>query len=414
MNAADLRSARAALDVARPAVVRLDVEHAPEHAPADLRDAWAATETALRASIGGSGLTGPALVGEARTRGVLEYPHAHALLAFQSAADRAAFPEYRATIDDVASARAGFQALEAALGLGIAADTGMHGAVTRQVTAAGQPASPFAPPSGDYAPPPVPPPAPRPTPAVPPFEPTTRSGAYPAVAATPTSAIDGMTRPDRGPRPRRNLTAGIIGAVIALALVVAGLYWLVAGNRTRTLEQAVAEYKANQREAARRDFQKAADANAGAALPHVYLARMAREDGDLARASTELEAATRAEPGNALAQREVGLLLIQTNHPDRAIEYLRTAVQSDPTDRVAMGWLGCALVRVNNVALAQSFFQRAGSGDWSTCRPDAPAGSAPAVGVPAGGATAGGALATPTVPGPSYPAPASPATTGRP
>ena len=419
MNAADLRSARAALDVARPAVVRLDVEHAPEHAAADLRDAWAATETALRASIGGSGLSGPALVGEARTRGVLEYPHAHALLAFQSAADRAAFPEYRATVDDVASARAGFQALEAALGLGIAADTGMHGAVSRQVTAAGQPASPFAPPAPGYTPPPVT----RPTPST--AASATRaatgattgaeSGSYNAVPPTPTTAIDGMSRTDRAPRAGRNRTAGIIGAVIALAIVAAGLYWLFAGNRTHALEQAVAEYKAGQREAARRDFQKAAEANSGAALPHVYLARMAREDGDLPRASTELETATRVEPGNALAQREVGLLLIQTNHPDRAIEYLRTAVQADPTDRVAMGWLGCALVRVNNAALAQSFFQRAGSGDWSACRPDASGGAAPA-GAPA---TTSTAPAASTVPGPSYPAATSPAAanpapTGRP
>ncbi|GJG85603.1 hypothetical protein tb265_07840 [Gemmatimonadetes bacterium T265] len=396
MNAADLRSARAALDVARPAVVRLDVEHAPDHAAVDLRDAWAATETALRAAVGGSGLAGPALVGEGRTRGVLEYPHAHALLAFQSAADRAAFPEYRPTVDDVAAARAGFQALEAALGLGIAADTGLHTAVSRATPSAGQPASSFAPPP--YAPPAAPPSYAPPSYAPPPTAPapaTPLSGSSPSDAA-PADRAPVATGGAVRARPR-NLTAAIVGAVVALAVVAAGLYWLVAGNRTRTMDQAVAEFKAGQRDAARRDFQKAADANSGAALPHVYLARMAREDGDLARASTELETASRLEPDNALARREVGLLLLQTNHPDRAIEYLRTAVQADPTDRVAMGWLGCALIRVGNTSLAQSFFQRSGPGDWSTCRPDA------AATAPAAGATT--APAQQTAPAPSYPAP---------
>lgn len=394
MTPADQRSARAALDVARPAVVRLDVEHAPEHAAVDLRDAWAATETALRAAVGGSGLAGPALVAEGRTRGVIEYPHAHALLAFQAAADRATFPEYRPTVDDVAAARAGFQALEAALGLGIAADTGVHTAVGRATPAVGQgatgqaAASPYAPPPGYAAPsgfapsgygpsgyaPPPPPPRTTTPPTMASAIPATGSGSFPTVV----SASDGADGTFDGVPPRRpgnpgKLTAGIVGAVVALALVAAGLYWLVAGNRTRTMDRAVAEFKAGQREAARRDFQTAADANSGAALPHVYLARMAREDGDLTRASTELETATRLEPNNALARREVGLLLLQTNHPDRAIEYLRTAVQADPTDRVAMGWLGCALVRVGNAALAQSFFQRSGQGDWSTCRPDAAA-----------------------------------------
>ena len=414
MNAADLRSARAALDVARPAVVRLDVDHAPEHAATDLRDAWGATETALRAAIGGSGLSGPALVGEARTRGVLEYPHAHALLSFQSAADRATFPDYRATVDDVASARAGFQALEAVLGLGIAADTGVHTTVARPAAVA-VPPSPFAPPSVSYAPPPgYTPSGYTPStarPAVPSGAPS--AGGTPVGSATPSPTVSGATPAaaiDDVPPRRRNLAAGITGAVIALALVAAGLYWLVAGNRARVLDQAVSEYKAGQREAARRDFQKAADAAAGSALPHVYLARMAREDGDLPRASTELETATRVEPNSSLAQREVGLLLLQTNHPDRAIEYLRTAVQTDPSDRVAIGWLGCALIRVGNASLAESFFQRAGNGDWSACRPDAttPAGTAAPGAAAAGAATVGGLTGTPATT-PSYSAP-----TGRP
>ncbi|HEY0779496.1 MAG TPA: hypothetical protein VGD56_16130, partial [Gemmatirosa sp.] len=126
---------------------------------------------------------------------------------------------------------------------------------------------------------------------------------------------------------------------------------------------------------------------------------------DLPRASTELETATRVEPGSSLAQREVGLLLLQTNHADRAIEYLRTAVQTDPSDRVAMGWLGCALIRVGNTTVAQSFFTRAGQGDWTACRTDPTAATA---------GTLGGNAPLTGAPAPSSATPSSAAPAGRP
>ena len=394
MTPADFRSARAALDVARPAVVRLDVEHAPEHASDDLRDAWGATETALRAAVGGSGLSGAGLVTDARSRGLLEYPHAHALLAFQAAADRALSSGYRPTPDDAAAARAGFQALEAALGVGIAADTGLHGAVRRPTPVEGPVSLEQLPPTPP-APPPVIPPASTPPRYTDPGARAIGTDAYPTV---PSPAGEARYR-DGAPRRGRS-TGALVGGLLALVLVVAaGLYWYFGRSTAPPIDQAVAEWKAGQREVARRDFQRIADARPGDALPHVYLARMAREDNDPAAAARELDLATRADPESAPARREVGLLLLQTDHPDRAIEHLRAAVQADPTDRVAMGWLGCALTRVGNVALAQSFFERSGPGDWSACRAETP-GTAPAATAPAPAGAAAG-----TVPAPSYPAP---------
>jgi len=62
------RSARAALDAARPAVARLDSSRSSEDLAADLIDVWAAVESALRTLVGTSTLTGQALIREARQR----------------------------------------------------------------------------------------------------------------------------------------------------------------------------------------------------------------------------------------------------------------------------------------------------------------------------------------------------------
>ena len=46
-----------------------------------------------------------------------------------------------------------------------------------------------------------------------------------------------------------------------------------------------------------------------AATPHVFLARLAREDGDLTTARAQLDTALRLEPKNPIALREMGLIL---------------------------------------------------------------------------------------------------------
>ena len=129
MLSSNQRSAVAALDTARPAVARLDIARHPDDVAADLIEAWSAVETALRSLLGGSGLAGQPLVSEVRQRGLLDYAHAHSLLGFLAARDRASRTDYQPTEGDVDAARSGFQAVEAALGVGIAADTAIYRAV---------------------------------------------------------------------------------------------------------------------------------------------------------------------------------------------------------------------------------------------------------------------------------------------
>ena len=52
VTTAEQRSARAALDAARPAVARLDSIRGPEDLAADLIEIWRAVEAALRALVG--------------------------------------------------------------------------------------------------------------------------------------------------------------------------------------------------------------------------------------------------------------------------------------------------------------------------------------------------------------------------
>lgn len=355
MTTPNHRTAMAALDAARPLITRLDASRHPEEVAADLIEAWGSIETSLRALLGGSALAGQALVGEVRQRGLLDYRHAHDLLGFLAARDRASRQGYRPDVGDVDAARTGFQSLEAALGMGIGAPTGVHRAV-----------GPFAPP-GPGAPAGVAPGAP-----IPPYG--AHAGAHAAAGGLGAPAPDVPLEPAgrRLPfgRPSRSV---LVVAAVAMAAVFAGAFWWISESRSpRGLERGVVAYQAGQKDIARREFQAVADDHQELALPHVWLARLAREDGDLPRATTELERAIRLEPTNAIAQREMGQLLLQGNRPDLAINFFKRAIEADNTDRVAQGWMACALTRQGNVQLARSFAERAGQGDWSGCVSAAP------------------------------------------
>lgn len=338
MTTANLRSAHAALDAGRPFVARLDLARDPEDVAADLLEAWTSAETALRSLMGGSSLGGQALIRELRQRELLSLEDGHALLEFLAARDRAERTSYRPTAADIAAARTGFQRLEGRVAHAGEAEFAQHVA-------------------------PVPAPAARP------------SGAAPRVAApTPVPAAP-LSR--RGPAIPLLLTV-----LLALLLAGAASWYFLRDRAGGALERGVAAYAGGRREAAKGEFQKAVRDEPTLALPHVYLGRIAREEGDGATALRELQTAVRLEPSNAVAQREMGSHLLAAGNPELARRFYVRAVQLDPNDRAAQGFLGCALIRLGRVAEAQRFLTRAGSGSWSSCAvpmapPVAPPGAAP-------------------------------------
>src|SRR5690606_17275070 len=121
------------------------------------------------------------------------------------------------------------------------------------------------------------------------------------------------------------------------------------------------------------------------ALPHVYLGRIARDQGDVSTAQQELQTAIRLEPQSAIAQREMRNLLLATGNPDLARRFYTRAVELNPDDRTAQGFLGCALVRLGQPDLGRSFLNRAGPGDWQACAAAPPPPAMAYPGAPPGG-----------------------------
>ena len=328
MSSANRRAALGALDRVRPLVSGLTRNRPNAELAADLARAWEQTEVALRALLGGTTDSGQALVREVRQRELITLEQAHALVNFHSARDRALLPGHQVAAADVAAAREGVGALDAALGGTVVSAPPLD-------TAPLPPVSPSGPAAG------LPP------------------GGAPAVAT----------------RRRRIPILAIVLGLLLLIAVPLGVWWYMQSRpgSDRSLAAAEQLYANGDRAQARLAWAGIARARPELALPHVYLARIAREQGEIATAQQELNEAIRLEPENALALREMGGLLLATGNPELARRFYVRAVEANPQDRVAQGYLGCALVRLGRYDDGRRFLDRAGSGDWSACAQQAPA-----------------------------------------
>ena len=326
MTTANQRSAQNALAPVRPIMARLDVTRHPEDLAADLIEGWNGTEIALRSLLGGSALSGQALIRELRQREMLSLAQTHALMEFLAARERAGRTEYRPTAADVAAARHGFQELEGAL--------------------AG-PANVDVPASAVY-------------------------GSAPATVTDTT-----VVTTER----HRSVPMMAIGAIVLLLLALAGFFaWRsMSGGRTdgSVTADGARLLQAGQRGPARAAFQEAAQEHPRAAGPHIYLGRMAREDGDFAAAAEHLTRAVELEPDNYLAHREMGSYLFTRGQFEPASRFYQRAVERNPQDMLSMGYLACSLARTGRMDAAIRFFDRAGPGDWSSCDPRRQAPAAP-------------------------------------
>ncbi|HEY4217048.1 MAG TPA: tetratricopeptide repeat protein [Gemmatimonadaceae bacterium] len=335
------REAAAALDAARPAIGRLGASRSPEDLAADLIDVWTAVEAALRALVGSTVLSGQALIREARQRQLINFEAANALAAFEAVDGRLQNVSYRPTDSDVASARSAMEKLDVALS-------------DRPPVEAAR--SQFAPSStGSSAAP----------------------GAAPSAPRTPAPAVAAPLQTTRVGGRMSGMVKAIIGAVVVVVIAV-GAYLIFAGRGGGdSLQQGIVAYRAGQRETAVSDFNKAVREDPKASLPHVYLARMAREVGNFTLASQELTLALQADPESPVALREMGANLLAQNNYDLARRFYVRAVQADPTDMTAQGYLGCTLVKLGRAQEAAPFLTRAGQGPWSNCTPAAAPGVLP-------------------------------------
>lgn len=330
MSTSERLKARAGLDPARAAIARLDRDRGAEDLAADLIESWHSMEAALRALVGSTVLSGQALIREARQRQLINFDQANSLAEFQAVNDRLQDVSYRPTDADLNSAREAVLKLDAAL--------------------IGEPVVVEAPRSG-----------PRPSSGAPPVTGEVKSIPY---VADGTGPIKVVAPPRRFPV----WMLATFGGVLVTLLAVGG-YFVFRPRSSSALEQGKDAYRAGQREIAVSDFNRAVREDPSAPLPHIYLARMAREVGNTTLANQELALALQADPNNATALREMGALLLTQENYELARRFYVRAVQADPTDKTAQGYLGCTLMRLNRASEATNFLNRAGPGPWSNCTP---------------------------------------------
>jgi tetratricopeptide (TPR) repeat protein len=164
-----------------------------------------------------------------------------------------------------------------------------------------------------------------------------------------------------------------IAIVVVILLGAGGYFFFARGSSGSSLTAGIDAMQNGQRERARGEFAKAVNSDPNAATPHVFLARIAREDSDLATARAELDTALRLEPKNEIALREMGLVLFASRQYDLARRFFIRAVTANPQDRAAQGYLGCAMMRLNRIPEGTKWISGAGTGPWQNClRPAAP------------------------------------------
>ena len=335
MTPSDRAAAQAALTEGRAVYGRLDQIRGPEDAAADIMELWASGESAMRAMLGGSSLSGQALVRELRQRGVLNLEQANSIASFWDARSRADDVAYKPTLTDVGFARAGYNELGRVANETAATTTAADGPST----------STFAPGGGSAG---------------------AKSAHAPEVIMVP---------PVADPVPKRKLAVSrpliIAASVIALLIVAAVAAYFTFGRSQfdNEMASAINLMTTGRTEAARSAFSAIAHEYPDKAPPHVFLSRLARNDAppDMNTARRELVNAIGLDPAYEPAQREMGVFQLADRNPSLARNFLVRAVQLAPDDSAAEGYLGCALVGLNRIQDAQKFFARAGTGTWSSC-----------------------------------------------
>ncbi len=359
MTPSDRVAAQAALNEGRPVYGRLDQIRGPEDAAADIMELWTSAESAMRALLGGSTLSGQALVRELRQRGVLNLEQANSIASFWDARSRSDDVGYKPTLTDVGFARAGYNELTRAVN-----DTSSP--APAGAAAAATPVSTFAPGGVSAAAA-----AETPTGARNPGVRTAGTTAPLGTEPAPTTAV----------RRRSASAAMIIAGVVGLLVILGAVAYFTMGRShyDSDMSNAITLMQTGRTEAARAAFGSIAHQYPDKAAPHVFLSRLARSDSppDMNTARQELVTAIRLEPAFEPAQREMGIFQLADHNPPLARNFLLRAVQLDPADSAAQGYLGCALVGMNQMDVAQKFLARAGNGTWTSCATMVPASPAP-------------------------------------
>ena len=325
------REALKALSAVRPPISRLDRARPPAELSADVVEAWAGTESSLRALLGGSMVSGAALIHEARQRHMLTLDQANALAAFCAVAVRCAEPVYHPSDDDINVVREGFDQFERSLQMAEGAPA--HVSPGEAMSTRGLRLSPLG--------------TPRPVPLP--------------------------------PEPQPWWIVVVAAIVVAGALGGIGWYaWnrLSYRSESATMGAAIDLFADGKADAARKAFEDIVRRDPADADAHAYLARIARDAGDLKAARDHASLAVQAEPENATALREMASALLASQDYELARRFYVRVVEAAPEDSAAQGYLGCTLLKLGRADEGNRWLERAGPGAWRACMAQAPQGAA--------------------------------------
>jgi tetratricopeptide (TPR) repeat protein len=259
---------------------------------------------------------------------MISIEQAHSLLDFLAARDRVKRTEYRPTSADIEAARTAYTRLDE----GLRAEAASAGAST------------------------------------------TATAAAPVGSAT--------VAPTAVPPARRSRIPWlpIVALLLVLGAAGAAWYYFEGGGPSAAMRRGTEAYRGGRLALARTEFQDAANARPEDAMPHIWLGRVARDQGDFATAGREITRAVQLDPRNYQAHRELGSYFLTLRNYDAARRGFVRALELQPRDRTSMGYLGCSLVRLGRLDEGQRFLTRAGQGPWMVCAPLAPPGpGAPAI-----------------------------------
>lgn len=334
MTPSDRFAAKSALADGKENYTNLDRIREPGEVIADIINLWKAVEQAMQAMLGGSSLSGDALVREVSQKGLINLQQANSLISFWDVRSRADQADYTPTLTDISKSRKAYEDLNQALD-----------EVLRSPADATRVAVPEVPGSA--------------------------SGAYNTTATSPSVGKSSTeNQKQKNPSMFKALGGGCALVVVAVAAIVALMFWGFSTDGSayeKERDSAIALMQSGDLQGAQTLFGAMSLKYPGRAEPKVFLARVMRHNGQVDEARTTLIRAIELEPKNVTGLREMGLLFFSIGDFEKARTFFTNAIKADPTDRMSLGYMGCSLVKLDRKDLAANFFARAGDGEWMEC-----------------------------------------------
>jgi tetratricopeptide (TPR) repeat protein len=161
-------------------------------------------------------------------------------------------------------------------------------------------------------------------------------GGTPVAGTVGEATAEVVAVPDRGSEHVPGRRVGLVGALVAVVLVVAVAVLL--SSRGGGVNAGIQAFREGRLSEAESIFREAADRGSEDAGVWLYLGRIYRREGRSEEAADALRNAVRLNEADADVRRELGYLFLDLGRPDPAVEQFMRAQELEPEDVSA--WVG--------------------------------------------------------------------------